>query len=341
MFTSNPTSPFLRPNLHAALRAAVTLTVLAGCIAFADAQTTGNSVPSSAVAPQLFPASAPDASTAPLFSSSSDQAAPATTTTEASVNPAAGLNFENYMQYGGGQRRRYGSPRYRGSNTNADGSPKYTFFAGAGLAQPLGNTYHYLTPSYGLQLGGGRNFNKNIGVMLQFDYDHFGFTGQTLSNQSYIYFADSNPSDNGLDGTSHVWSFSLNPVYTLASGDKGGLGAYLVAGAGFYHKVANFTTPQDVEYCYYYCSVYAVNSTLDHYTSNAPGFSGGFGLTYKVSRFSNERFYLEARYVFVDNSQRHGITYANVNSITPTSTDFYPANSNKTTYVPIKVGLRF
>jgi len=345
MFKSNPTSPSLRPNLRTALRAAVTLTVLTGCFAFANAQSSGDSSSSAQVstgAPQLFPVAqvpALDTSALPLFSSSSDQADG--TTTEASLNPAGGVNFANYMQYGGGQRRRYGQPRYRGSNTNADGSPKYTFFAGAGLSQPLGNTYHYLTPSYALQLGGGRNFNKNIGVMLQFDYDHFGFTGQTLSNQSYIYFANSNPSVNGLDGTSHIWSFSLNPVYTLFSGDKGGMGAYLVAGAGFYHKVANFTTPQEVEYCYYYCSVYAVNSTLDHYTSNAPGFSGGFGLTYKFSRFSNERFYLEARYVFVDDSQRKGVTYATVKTAPPTSTDFYPANSNKTTYVPIKVGLRF
>jgi hypothetical protein len=323
MFKSIPTSPSLRPTLRSALRAAATLAVLTGCIAFADAQTA-----------QVAQLPALDTSATQLFSSSSDQTPTADgTTAEASLNPVSGVNFANYMQYGGGQRRRYGQPRYRGNNTNADGSPKYTFLAGVGLVQPLGNTYHYLTPSYGLQVGGGRNFNKNIGVLLQFDYDHFGFTGQTLSNQSYIYFHDSNPSDNGLDGSSHIWSFTLNPVFNLFSGDKGGMGAYLVAGAGFYHKVANFTTPQEAVYCYYYCSTYAVNSTYDHYTSNAPGFSGGFGLTYKFSRFSNERFY--------DDSQRHGVTYATVATAPPTSTDFYPANSNKTTYVPIKVGLRF
>jgi hypothetical protein len=336
MFNSHPTSPSLRPHLRAALRAAVTLTVLTGCIAFADAQTTA-----------AIQVPALDTSAAPLFSSSSDQAtAPEGTSTEASLSPVGGAKFANYMQYGGGQRRRYGQPRYRGNNTNADGSPKYTFFAGAGLSQPIGNTWHYLTPSYGLQIGGGRNFNAKLGLMLQFDYDHFGFTGQTLSNQTYIY---NNPNLNGgtsgsvsgLDGSSHVWSFSLDPVFNVVQGKT--VGAYFVAGVGFFHKTANFTVPGTGVYCdpYYGCYQYAANQTIDKYTANAPGFDGGFGLTYKFSRFSNERFYLEARYVFVDNTQRHGITYQNASTTTSSTNDYYPANSNRTTYIPIKVGLRF
>ena len=293
------------------------------------------------------PALNTSSSTAQLFSSSSDQDAATPATTEASVNPASAVNFANYMQYGGGQRRRYGRPTYRGNNTTADGTPKYTFEVGAGFTQPLGNTWHYLTTSYGISVGGGRNFDRHLGVLLQFDYDHFGFTGQTLANQSYLYFNDTNASDNGLDGSSHIWSFSVDPVYTLSRGDKGGWGEYLVAGVGFYHKVANFTVPTEEEQCYYYCEIGYVNATFDHYTSNAPGFSGGFGVTYKFSRFSNERFFGEARYVFIDNSQRQGYTAATTNPLTGISTtgyvgnDLYPANSNKTTYIPVKFGLRF
>jgi hypothetical protein len=345
MFKSKPSSEYLRPAFGSALRTVATMAILSAGFGVAGAQTPAatDQAPATVAAQPALNVQAPalDTSSAkPLFSSSySSSDSSADTTAEASLNPATGVNFANYMQYGGGQRRRYGQPRYRGNNTNEDGSPKYTFFAGVGLVQPLGNTYHYLTPSYGLQVGGGRNFNRTLGLMLQFDYDHFGFTGQTLSNESYIYFGDSNPSDNGLDGSSHVWSFTLNPTFNLFQGKT--VGAYAVVGAGFYHKVANFTTPQEEEYCYYYCSIYAVNSTYDHYTSNAPGFNGGFGLTYKFSRFSEERLYAEARYVFIDNSQRTGITYANVSTATPTSTNFYPANSNKTTYLPIKVGLRF
>jgi len=338
MYKSNYSFESLRPNFGMALRTVASMAILSAGIGIASAQSSVQTASTDTVAAQpAFGVQVPaiDTSSASLFSSSSDSSAD-TTTTEASLNPATGANFANYMQYGGGQRRRYGAPRYRGSNTNQDGSPKYTFFAGIGLVQPLGNTYHYLTPSYGFGFGGGRNFNAKLGLLVDFDYDHFGFTGQTLSNQSYIYFGDSNPSDNGLDGSSHVWSFTLDPTVNLFQGKT--VGAYAVVGVGFYHKVANFTTPQTAVTYY---GAYTINATFDHYTSNAPGFNGGFGLTYKFSRFSNERFYAEARYVFVDNSQRTGVTYANANTAPVTSTNFYPANSNKTTYVPIKVGLRF
>jgi hypothetical protein len=297
-----------------------------------------------------------DTSSDLLYSSSAagDDAAPVA---EASLHPTV-MNFAEAMQYGGGQRKRYGRTRYRGANTNADGSSKWIFFGGAGLVQPLGNTWHYLTPSYGIQVGGGRQFNYHFAVPIQFDYDHFGFTGQTLSNQSELYFEDPVPGDNGLDGSTHIWSFSVDPTYTfLNAGEKhDGMGAYVVAGVGFYHKVANFTVPQQEEYCdpYYGCEIYDINGTFDHYTSNAPGFSGGLGLTYKFSRFSNERFYLEARYVFIDNSQRYGYTVNNIPTSGPDSrvksaysasdpdpNNFYPANSNRTTYIPIKVGIRF
>jgi hypothetical protein len=275
-----------------------------------------------------------------LFSSSAAEAAPSPAL-EASLLPAN--PFGDPMQYGGGQRSRAGGrPRYRGNNSNPDGSNKYMFYAGFGLQQPVGNTYHYLTPSWALQVGGGRQFSKNFAVPVEFSWDNFGFAGQTLANQQYLL---NNPNIfagaiSGLDGNSHVWSFALAPTYTFAQGEK--WGAYGVAGVGFYHKTANFFVPATVQGYYYgYPVTYTANETIDKYTSNAPGFSGGLGLTYKFSRFSNERFYAEVRYVFVDNSARQGSTVATYSSITSTTTDLYPANSHHTTYFPIKFGIRF
>jgi hypothetical protein len=257
-------------------------------------------------------------------------------------------------------RRSYGRPHYASSNTNADGSPKYTGLGGVGLAAPIGDTHVYETPSYDLQFGFGRNFSKTAALIAQFDYDHFGLQGKTLANQTYIYnycttaensLPFSNPgyctpagpapagSTTPIDGNNHVWSFTLNPTFTLPT--EGSLGAYAVVGGGFYHKVTNFTAPEVAEECYYFCEEVQVNSNIDHYTSNSVGVNGGFGLTYKVSKFSNERFYVEARYVFIPNSQRYGVTTANVASSPLNATNFYPANSNRTTYIPIKFGLRF
>jgi hypothetical protein len=276
-------------------------------------------------------------------SSSSDVASP--------VDSAAGLN----LSAAGLQpppRRRYGRPRYNDSQHNPDGSAKWTFVAGVGMTAPVGNTYHYLNTDYGIQVGGGRNFNKNFGVIAQFDYDRFGFNGRTLYNQISLYnycptgastSACSTNALTSLDGNSHIWSFSLNPIYNFLPENT--WGAYVVGGVGFFHKVANFTTPTTGIDIYGYQET--ENANIDHYTSNAPGFSGGFGLTYKAGKFSSEHLFVEARYVLVLDSQRNGLTASNINTtagqayFNSGATDYYPANSNRTTYTAYKAGVRF
>jgi opacity protein-like surface antigen len=210
---------------------------------------------------------------------------------------------------------------------------------GAGFVTPIQDTGNYLTTSWVFQVGGGRNFNKRIGVLLQFDYNDFGFQGKTLANQQALYNSFCTPADqfNGLcapitvlGGSSHVWSFTLDPTYTFYDAEK--MGAYVVAGVGFYHKTADFTTPVVQTACdpFYGCIQYQANQTVDDYTSNAVGFDGGLGLTYKPSRFSGQKLYVEARYVFMDNSARPA-----------TVTNLYPPNANQTYYIPVTFGLRF
>jgi hypothetical protein len=322
-------------------RRSLALTVVLGAgLAVANAQQ--QAAPAISAQPNLN-LQAPIDAAAFSSSSSADNNVSGDNDTVASVkNPFDFLTLKNDQP----PRRGYNRPRYRGGNTNADGSNKYAFLAGAGFTLPVGNTYHYLTPSWGFQVGGGRNFNKDFGVMLQFDWDNFGFTGRTLAAQSYVYntvFTGAGIS--GLDGNSHLWSFTLNPTFNLTGGSGEGIGTYVVAGVGFYHKTANFFVPTaglcyDVYYGYYTC---AANQTIDKYSSNAAGFNGGFGLTYKVSHFSNERLYAEVRYVFVDNQHRAGITSA-IAAPTPAqqaATNFFPYNSNRTSYFPVKFGVRF
>lgn len=321
-----------------ACRTLALIAVLGTGVAVMGAQTNASSIGSSK---QLFTSTTSSVGSSDALYSSSASEGTESLTTEASIVPTT-PNFAEMMQYGGGQRHRYGKPRYRGNHTNADGSSKYIFYGGAGLSQPIGNTWHYLTPSYGFQVGGGRQFSTHFALPIEFNYDHFGFTKQALDNQVVIYDELYGPGsvDGLLDGSSHVWSFTVDPTYTFLTSDT--WGAYAVAGVGFYHKTADFTVPSNQQYCdpYYGCYQYQANQPIDKYTSNAPGFNGGFGITYKFSRFANERFYAEARYVFVDNSQRQGIS---VNNSTPFSAthNYYPANSNRTTFIPIKVGIRF
>jgi len=258
-------------------------------------------------------------------------------------------------------RRRYGRPRYNDSSHNSDGSSKWTGEVGVGLTLPIGDTYRYYNTSWALGGGFGRQWSKKFAVLFQFDYDHFGINQKTLDSQAALYNGATSVSpitgcgpgqgESGcslpVDGNTHVWSFTLNPKYTFMDGDK--YGAYVVGGLGYYHKVTDFTTPETGLECspYYGCFQVTQNAVYDHYTSNAPGVNAGFGLTYKFSRFADERFFIEARYVVVLNSQRYGYEYANnangyiTTGTNPDPNNAFPQNSNRTTYIPIKVGIRF
>lgn len=310
-------------------RALATAALITGSVLFAQA------VQSPRLNLQIPAATLTSAPEDSAFSSS--VAAHEPLTTQIASNDTDQFHFMNAMQYGGG-RQRYGRPRYRGGNTNPDGSPKYDFFVGGGVGIPFGTQSNYLSPSWGAQIGGGRNLNKLVGVNLEFNYDKFGMTRATINNQSFIYFGDTTNS-NGLDANSHIWSLSVDPIFHIYSGE--GMGAYVTGGVGFYHKVANFTLPQQQESCdpFYGCFIFQGNANVDHYTSNALGENVGFGLTYKFSKFSNEQLYAEARYVHLDNQYRPGVTDANVT--TYTGTNFFPQNSQKTNYMPVKFGIRF
>jgi len=335
------------------LRGALAVTMAFGCVTVAmNAQT---SDASSTTALTTLNTALPAYS---AYSSSADQSVPTPNMNLAlNVKP---FDFLNAMQYGSGSRS--GAPRYRGGNTNADGSNRWIFYGGGGLASPVGNTHHYFTDSWGFQAGIGRQFSKKFAVPVEFDYDHFGMSSTTLNNEESVYstmanqynVADptctptstTNPcavAPNPLDGNMHIWSFALEPTETFSQSDSWGF--YAVEGVGFYHKVSNFLTPQTGVYFdpYYGPIEYTANQVIDHYTANAAGFNGGLGVTYKFSRFSSERFYGEIRYVFVDNQHRNGITVANANSSANNylvANDF-PANSNRTGYFPIKFGIRF
>ncbi|HEY4010540.1 MAG TPA: hypothetical protein VGM11_10350 [Acidobacteriaceae bacterium] len=333
-------------------RALAVVAVLAGSL-FLHAQTTANdaagSVASVSAQEPIFHLqdAALSSSDTEAYSSSSDEQVG----TEVASNTTDPFHFLNAMQYGGG-RQRYGRPRYRGSNTNADGSPKWDFFVGGGFNVPTGQ-FNYATTKWGFGGGGGRMFNAHVGVNLEFNYDEFGMTSSTLNDQENLYntyidlYNAQNPGNTvptiqNLDGNNHVWSFTLDPVYNLRAGE--GLGAYIVGGGGFYHKVADFTVPAIGTYCdpYYGCYQYSANQTIDHYTSNAFGVNVGAGVTYKFSRFANQRLYGEVRYVYMFNSYRPGVT---IN--TPPSADNagvyndFPQNSQRTSYFPVKFGLRF
>jgi hypothetical protein len=322
-----------RNRLHNILgrTAAVTFLAAAGTLCLHAQQSAGT-------APSLPPVDLKASLAAPLNLSSSTSDDLGYSSSVGSVETANAVDFN--LTSDANQpppRRRYSRPNYNDSRTNPDGSPKYTFLVGGGFTLPTGGTHAYIAPSYKIQAGVGRNFNKTFGVIAQFDFDNFGFQTSTLNNQLAIYNNDILQGDlPQLGGNTHDWSFTVNPIINYYTSDT--KGAYVVGGLGFYHKVANFTTPAIGTYCTYYgCFEYQANQTVDLYTSNAFGINGGIGFTYKLSRFASTRFYVEGRYVYTFNSPRT-FSYGDVNG---NGFNVFPQNSAKTSYIPITFGLRF
>jgi hypothetical protein len=313
--------------------AAVTFLTAAGTLGLHAQKSAGT-------APSLSPIDFKASLSAPL-----DLSAPADLGYSSSVGVAETANAEGYALSSDSTqpppRRRYGRPNYSDSHTNSDGSARYDFFVGGGFTLPAGGSHSYLAPSYNIQVGAGRNFNKTFGVNVQFDYDNFGFQTSTLNNQLALYNSLGATDQNGdplsvLGGNSHIWSFTVDPIMNYYTSDT--WGAYVTGGGGFYHKTANFTVPTIGTECELFgCFQFQANQSIDKYTSNAFGVNAGLGVTYKASRFSSIRFYAEGRYVYTFNSARtFSLGDANGNGF-----NVFPENSAKTGYIPITFGVRF
>lgn len=218
-------------------------------------------------------------------------------------------------------RRQYGRPRYNDRGHNPDGSNRWTFAVGGGFTMPTGHSGHIFSPSYKFMVGGGMNFNKTFGVLLEYNYDRFSMTN------GYLTAVAQANSMSQLGGNGHVWSFTLNPIINYYQGDT--LGAYVIGGGGFYAKRFNFTQVStqlcySPYYGYYYCSG---NQDIANWSNNAGGVNFGAGFTWKVSRWNSQKFFAEARYVWVDNQKGKNPTW--------------PDADDRTGYIPVTFGLRW
>ena len=340
-------SSFLRTSLVSGLARVATVAVLSSCAAGVYAQQTAPAT-SSPTLDLSHPALSLEAALKAPIALSSDKSSSSSSSSSFAADPAAGLPADPGSPSSDLQppprQRRYGRPNYSDRYRNADGSNRFAFVAGGGFNVPIGSaSSDYLNTGWRFEGGVGVNMSKKLGILAQFDYDHFGIPGGVLANQEALYTnvsGDTTGAFTGLGGSTHIWSFTLNPTFNFYQSDS--WGAYAVAGGGFYHKVTNFTVPSVGTYCDYfgYCYQYQTNQVIDHYTSNAPGVTGGVGLTYKFSRWSNERLFAEARYVHTFNQARLGDATV-TGAPTGTPYNLYPPNSNETSFIPITFGIRF
>lgn len=192
-----------------------------------------------------------------------------------------------------------GAAQYGQNNRYPDYTSRWShlaFEAGVGPTAPVGNDVSggsafgyrgYDTWGYNVTFGGGWNFTKHLGALLEYQFDRNKIPGATLA----VIGAPG--------GNINTWSLTIDPIYYLPVTHT--TGAYVTGGGGFYRKVTNFTAPQQVEVCYYFCQYGYANETIGHFSSNQGGLNIGVGGYWKAfGQDSNTKLYAEVRYVWVD-----------------------------------------
>jgi len=214
--------------------------------------------------------------------------------------------------------RALASPQY--GNQRAPQYPGYesrfshvAFVGGGGFSAPIGNDTHgFETWGYNLDVGGGWNFNKKVGVLFEYQFDRMKIPGSTLANAGV----------QGGNINSHL--FLIDPVYYFYSSRKSG--AYITGGGGFSRKVTNFTDLEQGEECYYFCYYVTEPVTVATFSSTQGAADAGIGFIWKAfGPDSNGKLFIEARYVFVDSPK-------------PTTTSEGEGTEG---LVPVTIGIRF
>lgn len=324
---------FLHSNTAALRNCAVAAALVAAPIASAVAATPASTASASSIFGTSIADPTRDVRYQPAGVSSSDDAVTA-------GDPGLSVSAErdslsgDAAQPGPGRRRTYGRSRYQDRLHNADGSTKIAFMAGAGLNMPVGDAGKFYTPSYTVSAGAGLNFNRTFGILGEFHYDHMGVTSGAINTEYNNLLTALQPLGYGagdlagFDANAHVLSLTVDPVVNFAD-RRSKVGAYITGGVGWYRKTTNFTLPTAQTGCsYYYCTTFYSTYNFDSATADTFGYNAGFGLTYKLSEFSSERLFVDARYNYAPLSSNN-------------STDFFPYNRRDTSFIPITFGIRF
>jgi hypothetical protein len=254
------------------------------------------------------------------YSSSSDWKAILNSDVDGADGGAGGSNAPA-PQYGGGYHRYPSSTNDRWSHIAIE--------AGAGFTVPLGNTGHG-GPDYPLSIGeivgyniragGGWNFNKHFGALLEYNFNRDKIPGSTLTE-----LANGSGLDQPLGGNVNTWSFTIQPIWYQALTKT--FGGYVTGGGGFYRKVTNLT--QEVSECDFFYGCYGVPATVAHSSSNQGGLNIGVGAYWKAfGPDSNSKLFAEVRYTWVDSPTYDGVSANNFNSGT-------------SSLLPVTFGVRF
>lgn len=204
----------------------------------------------------------------------------------------------------------------------------YALEFGGGFNAPTSDSSSSITWGGNFTVGAGYNLNSHLAVLGEYQFIDSklpgSFIGQTY-NSDYDVAADG--------GNAHIWSFTVDPVFSLFPKKANDL--YIVGGGGFYRKMTNFTYPQVDYYCDYYCGYETSNQVVGHYSSNQGGVNIGLGYQRHLGgefHDSRMKLFAEARYLHLFSPAG---TY-NVNQyLSPVTV------GEGTTIIPVTFGVRW
>ena len=163
---------------------------------------------------------------------------------------------------------------------------RLTFEGGGGFNAPIGNDQPFITWGGNVTVGGGLRLQKHISVLAEYQFLDNKLPGPLIADAG------------AQGGHAHIWSLTLDPVIDFFPSRKNDV--YVTGGGGFYRKVTSFTDPEEVEECFYFCTIGTENVVVSHFSSNQGGVNFGIGFTHKLGGDEHLKAFAEARYLWIN-----------------------------------------
>lgn len=177
-------------------------------------------------------------------------------------------------------------------------------------------------------MGSGYNFNRRFGLLVEYHFDHSNIPQGFLSASypvNYFSYYPTGPLNGPLNGNTHLWSITAEPIFHYFSTER--FGGYVIGGGGFYRKLTTINSSLDSFTCRQYVAP-CLASPGTQFADNDWGLNIGTGFARRISDTSNAKFFIEARYVWVDSRPHSDYTG-------------YLAANSRIGYIPLTGGLRW
>lgn len=164
-----------------------------------------------------------------------------------------------------------------------------TYEVGGGFNGPTSDSSRYITWGWNFTMGAGYRFNRNLAMLLEYQFIHSKLPGKIIAEAG------------ATGGYDHIWSFTLDPEFDF--NPRSSIEFFAIGGGGFYRKVTSFTDPQLQYYCdYFYCGLVTQNVVIGHFSSNQAGWNIGGGIAHRFRGWNGQgkmKVFAEARYLHV------------------------------------------